>query len=258
MIELIDSHCHLDVEQFDDDREAMIQRAAEAGVVAMVVPGINEADIPRVLALAEKHPQIYVGVGIHPHETETWRDGVIDELRSWVKHPKVVAIGEIGLDYYYQDYPREVQLHMIRQQVRFAREAGKPIIVHDRDAHGDVLEVLKSELDPAIGGVMHCFSGSGEFARECMQLGMMISFAGPVTFKNATKLQEAARSVPLDHLLIETDSPYLTPTPYRGKRNEPAYVRHVAEKLAELHGVSLEELARHTTANTRKLFKLPA
>jgi TatD DNase family protein len=169
----------------------------------------------------------------------------------------VVAIGEIGLDYYY-DYPRDTQHDVIRQQIRFAREVGKPIIVHNRDAHGDTLQVLKEELDPAVGGVMHCFSGSLELARECIKLGMVISFAGPVTFKNAHHLQDVAKNLPLESLLIETDSPYLAPTPYRGKRNEPAFVAEVAKKLAELHGISVEELARHTTANTRRLFRIPA
>lgn len=256
-LQLIDSHCHLDVEQFDEDREAMLARAAEAGVVAMVVPGITEADMPRVLAMADRYAPIYVGVGIHPHEVLNWHDGTMDRLREWVKHPKVVAIGEIGLDYYY-DYPRDKQLDVIRQQIRFAREVGKPIIVHNRDAHGDTLQVLKEELDPAIGGVMHCFSGSLELARACIKLGMVISFAGPVTFKNAHNLQDVVKQLPLEHLLIETDSPYLAPTPHRGKRNEPAFVAEVAKKLAELHGVSVEAIAEATTANTRRLFRLPA
>lgn len=256
MLELIDSHCHLDTEPFDADRDEMMQRAFDAGVKAMVVPGIAIADMPRVLALAERFPQIYVGVGVHPHEATTWTDATREQLRHWASHPKVVAIGEIGLDYHY-DYPRDVQRHVITEQVRLAAELKKPVIVHDREAHGDTLEILARELDRSAGGVMHCFSGSLEFARECIKLGMVISFAGSVTFKNAHNLQEAAQHLPLDQILIETDSPYLAPVPYRGKRNEPAYVRQVAEKIAELQGVSVEEVARAATANTRRIFRLP-
>lgn len=257
MLELIDSHCHLDVPQFDEDREAMIERARAAGLKAMIIPGITPADMPRVLAMADRYPEIFIAVGVHPHEVGAWDDTTMAQLREWAAHPKAVAIGEIGLDYYY-DYPRDQQLAMIRTQIRFAREVGKPIVVHNRDAHGDTLQVLKEELDPAVGGVMHCFSGSLELAKECMKLGMMISFAGPVTFKNAANLQEVARNIPLDKLLIETDSPYLAPTPYRGKRNEPAYVAQVAEKLAELHGITPEAMAKQTADNTRRLFRLPA
>jgi TatD DNase family protein len=257
MLELVDSHCHLDVEQFDGDREAMIERAFAAGVRTMVVPGIRVPDMPRVLALADGYPEIYIGVGVHPHEAHTWTPEDGPQLREWAKHPKVVAIGEIGLDHYYPEPPREIQHRVMVEQVQIAGELGKPIIVHDRDAHGEVLELLKQHLDPQAGGVMHCFSGSYEFALACIKLGMVISFAGSVTFKNAHNLQEAASKLPLDKLLIETDSPYLAPVPHRGKRNEPAHVADVARKLAELQGVSPEEVARVTSANARRLFRLP-
>jgi TatD DNase family protein len=257
MLELIDSHCHMDVEQFDEDRQATLERAFAAGVRSMVVPGIRVPDMPRVLALADGYPQIYIGVGVHPHEAHTWTAEDADKLRAWAKHPKVVAIGEIGIDHYYPEPPRDVQHRVMVEQVRLAKELKKPIIVHDRDAHQEVLELLKAELDPLVGGVMHCFSGSYEFALECIKLGMIISFAGSVTFKNAVNLQEAATRLPLDKLMIETDSPYLAPVPYRGKRNEPAHVAEVARKLAELRGISTEEVARQTAANAQKLFRLP-
>jgi TatD DNase family protein len=247
----------MDVEQFDDDRPATLERAFAAGVRSMVVPGIRVADLPRVIALAEQYEQIFVGVGVHPHEAHTWTDEDASQLRAWAKHPKVVAIGEIGIDHYYPEPPRDVQYRVMVAQVRLAKELQKPIIVHDRDAHDEVLALLVAELDPQVGGVMHCFSGSYEFALECIKLGMVISFAGSVTFKNAVNLQEAAAKLPLDKLLIETDSPYLAPVPFRGKRNEPAHVAEVARKLAELRGITVEEVARATAANAQKLFRLP-
>jgi TatD DNase family protein len=255
---LIDTHCHLDVPQFDVDRAEVLQRAAAAGVGTMVVPGISLEALPRVLALAEAQTNVYAAVGVHPHEAATWTPEAIDILRAGVKHPKVVAVGEIGLDYYYPEPPREVQHVAFRAQVGFAAEVGLPIIVHDRESHGDILAILQQELARDVGGVMHCFSGSAEFARECVAVGMYISFAGPVTFKNAEKLQAAAASVPLERLLIETDSPYLAPVPHRGKRNEPAHVVHVAEKLAQLRGISTPELIRITSDNARRLFRLPS
>lgn len=258
MLELIDSHCHLDVPQFDADRDEALARAFDAGVRQILVPGIAVEDMPRVLKLAEAQPHIFVGVGVHPHEAHTWTDDTADKLRQWARHDKVVAIGEIGLDHYYPEPPRDVQHHAMTQQVRLAAELGKPVIVHDRDAHGETLALLQAELDPQAGGVMHCFSGSLEFARACIKAGMLISFSGSVTFKNAHNLQEAAQHLPLDKILIETDSPYLAPIPYRGKRNEPAYVAQVAHKIAELQGLDVEEVARVTTANARRLFRLPA
>lgn len=255
---LIDTHCHLDVPQFDEDRAEMLARARAAGVGTMIVPGIAIADMPRVLALAEGHPDIFAGVGVHPHEAGTWTDETLGLLRGWAAHPKVVAIGEIGLDYYYDHAPRDVQQQVFRDQIRLAGALGKPVIVHSRDSHGDVLRLLQENLVPTAGGVMHCFSGSRELAEQCIAIGMYISFAGPVTFKNATHLQEVAASLPLDRLFIETDSPYLAPVPHRGKRNEPMHVGHVAQKLAELHGVSEETIIQATAENARKLFRLPA
>lgn len=257
MPSLVDTHCHLDVEQFDDDREEMLARARAAGVGTMIVPGIAIPDMPRVLAMADGHPDVFVGVGVHPHEAGTWGDDTLAKLRAWAAHPKVVAIGEIGLDYYYDHAPRDVQQRVFREQIRLAGELGKPVIVHNRDSHGDVLRILQETLVAEAGGVMHCFSGSLELARACIAIGMYISFAGPLTFKNAHNLQDVAASLPLDRLLVETDSPYLAPVPHRGKRNEPMHVGHVAQKLADLHGLAVEEVERITTENARKLFRLP-
>jgi TatD DNase family protein len=254
---VIDTHCHLDVPQFDHDRDEVLARARAAGVKAMIVPGISLADMPRVLALADAQPDVWVGVGVHPHEAATWTDEALPLLRGWAAHPRVVAIGEIGLDHHYPEPPRAQQEVAFEAQVRLAAELGKPIIVHDRESHQDVLAVLTRCLDRRVGGVMHCFSGSAEFAAACVAVGMYISFAGPVTFKTAHHLQAAAASVPLDRLLIETDSPYLAPVPHRGRRNEPAHVVHVVEKLAELHGVAPGELIARTSENARRLFGLP-
>lgn len=255
---LVDTHVHLDVPKFDGDRPEVLARARAAGVGAFIVPGICMEDLPRVLALAEQEPDVFAAVGIHPHEAHTWQAGWAEELARLAAHPKVVAIGELGQDFFYPEPSRELQLAAMVAQVRLAGELGKPIIVHDREAHGAVLEVLKAHLSKEAGGVMHCFSGSTEFALECIKLGMAISFAGSLTFKNAPNLQEAAQRLPLEHLLVETDGPYLAPIPHRGQRNEPAFVRHTALKLAELRGLDLEEVAEATTARARALFRLPA
>lgn len=254
---LIDTHCHLDGDQFAEDRDEMLARARAAGVGAMIVPGIAIPDMPRVLAMADAHADIWVGVGVHPHEADSWVDGTEAMLRGWAAHERVVAIGEIGLDYHYDYSPREKQQQVFRDQVRLAGELGKPVIVHNRDSHGDVLRLLQEHMSAEAGGVMHCFSGSLELARECIKIGMYISFAGPVTFKNASSLQEVAANLPLDRILIETDSPYLAPVPLRGKRNEPANVAHVAAKIGELHVKDPAEIARITAENARKLFRLP-
>lgn len=254
---LIDTHCHLDGEQFDLDRDEMLARARDAGVGAMIIPGIAIADMPRVLTMADAHADIWVGVGVHPHEAGTWDAETEGKLRAWAAHERVVAIGEIGLDYYYDHAPRDVQQQVFRDQVRLAGELGKPVIVHNRDSHADVLRLLQENMSATAGGVMHCFSGSLELALECIKIGMYISFAGPLTFKNATSLQEVAAKLPLDRVLIETDSPYLAPVPNRGKRNEPANVAHVAAKLALLQVQEPAEIARITAENARRLFRLP-
>ncbi len=236
----------------------MLARARAAGLAGMIVPGISVADLPRVLALVAAHPDMYCGVGVHPHEAHTWTDEVPGTLRDHARHPKVVAIGEIGIDHFYPEPARDVQEVAFRAQIRLARELKKPIIVHDRDAHEVVLRILTEELDREAGGVMHCFSGDLELAEACIALGMIISLAGPLTFKSATTLQRVAATIPLQTILIETDSPYLAPIPHRGKRNEPAHVAHVAAKLAELRGITVEQAVASTAANARRLFGLPS
>ncbi|NLC39138.1 MAG: TatD family hydrolase [Clostridia bacterium] len=256
MIALADTHVHLNDRQYKDDWEETVKRAQEAGVVLMINVGYDLPSSRRAVQMAQGRDGLYAAVGIHPHDALTLNEAALAELRSLAGHPRVVAVGEMGLDYYRDLSPREVQRKAFRQQLRLARELGKPVIIHDRDAHGDVLKILREEKAQELGGVLHCFSGSWEMAREAIKMGFYISFAGPVTYKNARRLLEVARQVPLNRLLLETDCPYLTPEPHRGRRNEPLYVALVAEKIAELRGMDLEELAAATLSNARTLFRL--
>lgn len=255
-VQLIDAHAHIDDEKFDADREAVVRRAQAAGLIAMVNVGCDLATSNRSIALAQSHQMIYAAVGIHPQEAQVAPADYLDRLRELAGHRKVVAIGEIGLDYYYETSPREVQMRVFREQLVLARELNLPFVIHDRDAHGDVMAVLREMQDFPAGGILHCFSGSWEMAELCLKMGLYISLAGPVTFNNAGKLKEIAARVPLDRLLVETDCPYLTPVPHRGKRNEPAYVRHVAERIAALREMALTDLARATVANTCRIYGL--
>lgn len=253
---LTDTHTHLNAEQFDEDRDQVIERALEAGVTRMVNIGFNRETIPSSIALAEQYDFIYSAVGWHPVDAIDMQPEDLEWIESLCKHDKVVAIGEIGLDYHWDKSPKDVQNRVFREQIRLARKLGMPIIIHNRDAHHDILQVLREEKASEVGGIMHCFSGSWETAKQCLDMNFHISFGGPVTFKNAKQPKEVLAQVPLDRLLIETDSPYLTPHPYRGKRNESAYVRLVAETAAEIRGLSLEELAQITTANAVRLLGL--
>jgi TatD DNase family protein len=264
---LVDSHAHLDFPQFDADRQEVIIRAQEAGVETIVNAGAGLEASQAGVALSETYPQVYAAVGIHPHEAKTLNEGVLEELRALAQHPKVVAVGEIGLDYYRDLSPRPVQRQAFQQQLALARELGKPIIVHDREAHEDVMNMLRQWLQESHQpfatshrpiGVMHCFSGDLAMAQEMIEMSFYISIPGPVTFTNARRLPELVRALPLERLLIETDCPYLTPHPHRGKRNEPAYVRLVAEAVARIREIPLEQVARITTANARALFGLEA
>ncbi len=252
---LFDSHAHIDDEKFDIDREQVIQRARENGVTGIINVGACMVSSARSIALAEKYESIYAAVGIHPHDAQNALDADYDQLTQWTTLDKVVAIGEIGLDYYYDFSPRDVQRSVFIRQLDVARQTDKPFIIHDRDAHGDVLDILKKEAK-GLNGVLHCFSGSLEMAHDVIKMGYYISIAGPVTFKNAAKLPEIVAKIPLERLLVETDSPYLTPQPYRGKRNEPAYVKLVAQQVASLRGMELDDLAKATSANVRNLFKI--
>lgn len=256
MIQLFDTHAHLDAYQFDEDREAMIQRARDAGVELIVNIGFDRKTIPTTMALIDKYDFIYAAIGWHPVESIHMQEGDLEWIESLCKHPKVVAIGEIGLDYHWDTSPKDVQERVFREQIRLAKKLNMPIVIHNRDAHADVIRILKEEGAAEVGGIMHCFSGSVEIAKQCLDMNFYISFGGPVTFKNARVPKEVLKEVPLDRLLIETDCPYLAPHPNRGKRNEPSYVTLVAETVAEIKGKTLEEIAKITTENGRKCYRI--
>ena len=255
MTTFIDTHAHLYDERYDDDRADMIARAEEAGVMQIISMGDTMAASAQVVADAERYPALYAAVGVHPESAYVLADEERAQILAWAKHPKVVAIGEIGLDYYWEKDPkvRAVQRELFVAQLNLVRAAGLPVCIHDREAHGDTLAILQA-VGRDLTGVLHCYSGSLETARELWKLGYYIGIDGPLTFKNAGKLPAIVREAPQDKLLIETDSPYLAPVPKRGKRNEPAYVVHVAAKIAEIRGESVEEVARYTTENARRLY----
>lgn len=256
MMNLIDTHTHLDNPKFDNDREAVIERARAAGVEKLLNVGFNRETIPSTIELAEKYPFIYAIVGWHPVDAIEMREGDLEWIERLTAHPKVVAVGEIGLDYHWDTSPKEVQERVFREQIRLARKVGKPIVIHNRDAHEDVVRILREEKAEEVGGVMHCFSGSWETAKLCLDMNFYISFGGPVTFKNARVPKEVLAKVPLDRLLLETDAPYLAPEPYRGKRNESAYVTYVAKAASEIKGKSLEEITILTHENATNCFRL--
>jgi TatD DNase family protein len=253
---LFDTHVHLNAEQYNEDLEEVIERAKNEGVSYMVVVGFDRPTIQRAMVLAEEYPFIYACVGWHPVDAIDMTDEDLKWIEELAAHPKVVAIGEMGLDYHWDKSPRDVQQEVFRRQIRLAKKVKLPIVIHNREATADIVEILQQEEAAEVGGIMHCFSGSPEVAKECLKMNFYISLGGPVTFKNAKKPKEVAADVPLDKLLIETDCPYLAPHPYRGKRNEPGYVKLVAEQIAEIKGVSFEEVARITTNNAKKLFDI--
>jgi len=250
-VHLIDSHAHLDSPKFDGGREAAIDRAREAGVVAILNVGGDLASSRAAVALAERNDFIYAAVGVHPHDATTVTPAVLDELRALSRHPKVVAIGEIGLDYYRDLSPRPVQRRAFAEQLALAAELELPVVIHSREALDDVLAALRGWEG---SGVLHSYSGGPERLGEVLELGFSIGISGPVTFPKAEPLRAAAAAVPLERLLVETDCPYLTPVPYRGRRNEPAYVRYVAQAVARARGMEAEPLARATADNARRLF----
>lgn len=254
---LIDSHCHLTMPAYDHDREEVLRRAQEAGITHIITVGTDQEDCRKAVALAEQYPQVFAAVGIHPHDTSAIGDYTFAELRTLCLHKKVVALGEIGLDFYRTLSPQEVQIQHFRAQVRLAREISLPVIIHDRDAHELVLRILREEQAGQVGGVIHCFSGDLTMAKACLDLGFYLSVPGTVTFKKSSGYQEIIRELPLDRLLVETDAPFLTPHPYRGKRNEPAYVHYVAQAVARIKGIEEAEVAAQTSANTRLVFRLP-
>lgn len=264
---MIDSHAHLDFRQFDGDREAVIVRARQAGLVAIVNAGADLESSRASVALADKYDFIYATVGIHPHDAKSVSRAVLTELRALASHPKVVAVGEIGLDYYDEAglrdlSPRPVQRRAFADQLALAAEMELPVVIHNRDAHDDVLNTLRVWISsPPIGGglregrgIFHSYAAGPERLDEVLEMGFYIGISGPVTFKKAERLREVAAKVPLNRLLIETDCPYLTPEPYRGKRNEPAYVRYVAQTVARVRNVTPRKIALATTDNARRLF----
>lgn len=253
---LFDTHAHFNDAQFDEDRIEAIERAKENGVEYILTVSSDIASSIENVSLTQNHDIFYAAIGVHPHNVIDLNNNIISALTDFSSYPKVVAIGEIGLDYFYDNSPREAQKIWFSKQISLARNVKLPIIVHDRDAHEDTMNILRNEKASEIGGVLHCYSGSVEMARELLNMGFMISIAGPVTFKNANKLLEVAKYVPDDMLLIETDCPYLAPEPYRGKRNESAYVKFTAEKIAKLRGKSFEYIAEKTTSNAKRLFRI--
>jgi TatD DNase family protein len=251
---LIDTHAHLEMREFNDDRDDVIKRAKDAGVEYIVTIGTTVESCRDAVMLADKYDFIYAAIGIHPHEAKDILHPAYEILRHFAQHKKVVAYGEIGLDYYYEHTQRIVQQRKFRDMLHEAKELKLPIIVHDRDAHEDTLRILKDDWDPALGGVMHCFSGDIEYAKQLMDMGLRISIAGPVTFPKALALRDVVKQVPIEQLLIETDAPYLAPQQFRGKRNEPAYVRYTAEEIAKVKGLTFDDVARITSFNAMQLF----
>jgi len=250
---LIDSHAHLDFSQFQSDRDEVIARAVDAGVTQIINVGTDLASSEASVSLAQRYPSVYATVGIHPHDAKTLTSEALNRLVQLASDEKVVAIGEIGLDFYRNLSPRHQQREAFRQQIRLAIELDMPVVVHDREAHAEVLKILQEEQAHRVGGVLHCFSGDLEMARGGLEMGFLISFAGPITYSGEKK-QAVAAQIPLERILVETDCPFLTPVPHRGRRNEPAYVRYVAEKIAEIRGISFEEVAEATSENARRVF----
>lgn len=252
---LVDSHAHLDSKPYRDDLDAVLQRAAEHGVGSILTVGCDLESSRASVALALRYPQVYASVGIHPHDADTVDDRVMDELTKMIATVgKVVAIGETGLDFYRDRSPRDRQREAFRRHIALARDTGKPLIIHDRDAHEEILQIMTEEKARDAGGVLHCFSGDLAMAKRCVEMGFYISFAGPLTYPKNDELRAVAQALPVDVMLVETDCPYLSPQKWRGKRCEPAHVRATAEKLAEVKGLTLEDVARITSLNAWRLF----
>jgi len=256
----IDSHAHIDGPEFESDRDEIIERARAAGVSVILNVGTGDPHsgaFERAVALGQKYDSVYTAIGTHPHDARFYDDQAEEKIKSLVTSERVLAWGEIGLDFHYDNSPRDAQVEVFKRQLRAARECDLPVVIHTREAESETIDILKTEYDGAERrGVFHCFSGSKDLAQRALELGFMISFSGIVTFKKADELRDVAQSVPLDRLLIETDCPYLAPIPYRGKRNEPAYVAEVARCLAGIHGVEVEEMGRVTSHNFVSFFRI--
>lgn len=253
---LFDTHVHLNARQFLEDRHEVIQRAFDAGVTYMTVVGFDDETIPLALEIAEQHETIYAAVGWHPVDAIDFTEDTYKWLHELSAHPKVVALGEMGLDYHWDTSPKNVQKDVFKQQIALAKDVNMPIIVHNRDATEDVIKLLQDERAEEVGGIMHCYNDSVDYVDACLNMDFYISLGGPVTFKNAPVPKEVAAYVPLDRLLIETDAPFLAPHPLRGKRNEPAYVTYVAEEIARIRNMSVQEVQKITTENAKQLFRL--
>lgn len=255
--ECIDTHCHLDMDAYAADLDTVIRSASANGVTRIVTIGIDLASSRKAVALAQQYPNVYATIGFHPHDAQQVSGTTISQLASLRDNPRVVGYGEIGLDYVKQYAPREVQLKAFTDQLHLAKELDLPVVIHDREAHDDIYALIRSIGIPDKGGVMHCFSGDTELAKKMIDCGLYLSIPGVVTFANAASLQAVVRTIGLDSLLVETDGPFLAPVPFRGKRNEPAWVLYTAQMIAQLKEVPLSEVARITTANAIRLFRLP-
>ncbi len=253
---LIDTHTHIDMDNYKDRFDEVLATAKDYGVEKVVIPGVTPSGFKRIAELCEKYENVYGAVGVHPEDLDSYNEEGENLIREYLKQKKIVAVGEIGLDYYWDKSQIERQKEIFEKQILIAKEAGKPVLVHDREAHLDTFEILKKTKANDVGVVMHCFSGSPEFAMECVKEGFYIALGGVVTFKNAKKVKEVAKIIPLDKLLLETDAPYMTPVPYRGKENQPAYVKFVAQEIANLRNISFEEVAFRTTENAKKFLNL--
>lgn len=255
-MKLVDTHAHLDSNRFNRDREEVMKRAWEAGLEYIINIGADIKSSQHSVQMSKKYAKIYATVGIHPHDADKLNEKTEKVLRELVQEEKVVAIGEIGLDYHYDNSPRDVQRNALRRQLTLAREVNLPVVIHNRESDQDMLKILKEEGIDEPGGIFHCFSSGLEMAREVLDMGLYLAFGGVITFKNASELRRVVEMVPLDRILLETDSPYLTPEPHRGRRNEPAYVRFVAEKIGKIKKLSLDRVAEITTENARAVYNL--
>jgi TatD DNase family protein len=251
---LIDSHAHLDGQKFADDQKETIERATANGISHILTVGCDMASSHASISIAENYPNIYAAVGVHPHDAAEINSRTLAELKKLLTHPKVVALGEIGLDFFRDHCPHQIQHQAFREQIRLAREIGKPIIVHDRDAHEETIKILIEEHAKDVGGVIHCFSGDLKMAQQCLDLGFYLSFPGTITYPKNSELREVVRQISIERILVETDCPYLSPQKYRGKRNEPAYVRFTADKIAEIKNLTIDDIARITSRNCFDLF----
>ncbi len=253
---IVDTHAHLDFENYNDNLNQIIERAKENDVKKIIIPGVRADLWKNVLKIANEHENIYAMLGVHPSDVSSWDDSILNKMEDFLKNEKkIVGIGEIGLDYFYSKDDKEQQIDIFKKQIEIAKKYKKTIVIHDRDAHGDTFDIIKTtKAYETCNIVFHCFSGSLEFANECIKLGAYIAIGGVVTFKNAKNVKHVAQNIPLNRLLLETDSPYLTPTPYRGEENEPGYTKFVAEEIANLRNISYDEIAQATTDNVKKVF----